>query len=267
MRRLILRSNYLSKEMLNDIENKVAYLHTLFKSKFNLTETSLRNIAVGDNLSQKVLYMNFPYDSYKNIIDEKMKKIIEVDNGNDIQYSFNTKSLRHWIAYHYNDDNTNYILYSKYDNKLNDDFNYIRYRLPKKMGTVTQVNNNDLFYPCIKIVDNEYMMLEYSKKTWVDNEIPYLQYIDNIEEGINNVAKMLYEPVDYEYKAWTTTGHYGIESNDYGLAQKPINSKNFERWNKNFELLKDAINSINNIWNVVSLINWNTENDWKWEDN
>ena len=44
-------NNYLNKKMLNDIENKVAYLHNLFKSKYNQTETFLRNIQVNDNLS------------------------------------------------------------------------------------------------------------------------------------------------------------------------------------------------------------------------
>lgn len=260
-------NNYLNKKMLNDIENKVAYLHNLFKSKNNQTETFLRNIQVNDNLSQRILYLNFPFESYKNITNNELKKIVTVDNSNDIQYKHNNTNPRRWIAYYYDNDKTNYILYSKYDNKLNNDFNYIRYDLPKEIGKVTAVDDTDIFYQYIKIKDDEYKLLEYNKKTWIDNEIPYLQYIDNIEEGINNVAEIFFKPAGYEYKTWTTTGHYGIESNDYGLAQKPISSKDFDRWNKNIELLKNAINSINNIWNVVSYIDWDEISQFEWEEN
>jgi hypothetical protein len=253
--------------MLNDMENKVAYLHTLFKSKYNQTETFLRNIQTNDNLSQRLLHLSFPFDSYKNITNTEFKKIVTVNNGNDIQYRYNTNNMRHWIAYHYNDDNTNYILYSKYDTKLINDFNYIRYKLPKKIGKVTAIDDTDIFYQYIKIKDDEYKLLEYNKKTWVDNEIPYLQYIDNIEEGINSVAEMLYKPLSYEYKEWTTTGYYGIESNDYGLAQKPISNKDFERWDNNIELLTEIINSTINFWNVISYMNWNEDSQFDWEEN
>ena len=93
-----------------------------------------------------------------------------------------------------------------------------------------------------------------------------MQYIDHIEEGINGIASILYKPFGYEYKEWTTTGFYGIGINDYGLAQRPISQKDFDRWVKNIELLESAIDSFFNIWNVVSYINWNEENDFKWED-
>ena len=260
-------NSYLNKNMLNDIENKIVSLHSLFKFKYNQTETFLRNIQVNDNLSQRILYLNFPLESYKNITNNELKKIVTVDNSNDIQYKYNTTNSRRWIAYYYDNDKANYILYSKYDTKLNNDFNYIRYQLPEKVGTVVEVDNTDVFYSYIKIKDDKYKLLEYTKRVWTDNEIPYLQYIDNIEEGINNVAEILFNPSGYESKKWTTTGYYEIDSNDYGLAQKSISSNDFERWNKNIELLKSAINSIINIWNICSYINWNETSQFEWEDN
>ena len=232
----------------------------------NTVDTELRNIKIGDRLSDKILFLNFPWESYENITNTKLKKIIIVDNENDIQYEKNTNNSRRWIAYRYEQDKTNYILYSKYDSEINNGFNYIRYKLPKGMGIVTSINNTDIFYPYIKIKDNEYKLLKYNKKTWIDNEIPYLQYIDNIEEGINNVAKIFYIPNEYESKEWTTTGYYGIGVNDYGLAQKPISEKDFERWNKNIELLESAFDSFFNIWNIISYINWNEESQFEWEE-
>lgn len=256
-------NNYLNKEILNDIESKVAHLHTLFKSKFDLTETSLRNLKVGDNLNQRIIHLNFPWESYENILYEK--KFITIDDNNFICSKLNATSTAKYIGYKYN-NNYNFLCY-KYDNSINNIYNYIRYKLPKNYGIISSINKDDEFYKYVKVKDDEYKLLEYNEKIWVNNEIPYLQYIDNIEEGINNVAKILYKPIGYEYKEWTTTGYYGIESNDYGLAQKPISNKDFERWNKNIDLLKNAINDINNIWNVVSSIDWNKESQFEWEDN
>lgn len=232
----------------------------------NPVETELRNIQIGDVLSDRVLHLNFPWESYKNITNNEFVKIITVDSENDIQYKYNTNNLRRYIAYHYEDDKTNYILYSKYDSKINNDFNYIRYKLPNKIGKVIDIDNTNTFYSCIKVKDDEYKLLEYQKKKWIDNEIPYLQYIDNIEEGINNLAESLYKPLGYEYKNWTITGYYGIGSNDYGLAQKPISNKDFDRWDRNIHLLENIIDSEINIWNIVSYTNWNESSQFEWEE-
>lgn len=259
-------NDYLSKDLLNDIENKVSNLHKLYREKFDLTETSLRNVQVNDDLSNRTLFLNFPWESYESITNDEIEEIITTDSGNNIRYRHNPNNLRKWVGYYYSDDKTNYILYSKYDSKLNNDFNYIRYKLPKEIGIVTTIDSSNYFYPYIKIKDDKYKLLEYIKKTWVEKEIPYLQYIDNIEEGINNVADILFKPSGYEYKKWTTVGYYGIEKNDYGLAQKPISQRDFSRWNKNIELLEEIIKGKFTIWNVVSYINWNKYCDLDWSD-
>lgn len=255
-------SDYLTKDLLNDIESKVYSLHKLYREKFGLSETSLRNVQVGDDLSNRIVYLNFPWESYENISIEKI--FITIDENNFLCSRLNATSTGKYIAYkyleHYN------FLYYKYDDSTNNLYNYIRFRLPKDYGKVTSINESDSFFSCVKICDSKYQLQEYNKKVWVANEIPYLQYIDNIEEGINNVAKILFEPADYEYKEWTTRGYYGISDSDYGLAQKPISDSDFERWNRNIELLKDVINGNYIIWNVVSYINWNENSDYEWED-
>ncbi|MDO5003619.1 MAG: hypothetical protein Q4E39_05285 [bacterium] len=232
----------------------------------NLVETSLRNIQVNDYLNNKTIHLSFPFESYENI-DNTEHIFIIINENLYFCYKPNhpiAPTAKH-ISYKYKDRYN--FLYHKYNTDLNSDFNYIRYKLPKDYGKVSSINENDIFYKFIKIKDDEYKLQEYNKKTWIDNEIPYLQYIDNIEEGINNVAEILYKPLGYEYKKWTTTGYYGIKSNDYGLAQKPISSKDFDRWNRNIELLKNTINSINNIWNVVSYIDWDEISQFEWEEN
>lgn len=259
-------SDYLSKDILNDIENKVSNLHKLYREKFGLTETSLRNVQIGDDLSDRTLFLNFPWESYENITNDKLVEIITVTSGNNIRTRYNTAISRRWIGYYYTNDETNYVLYSKYDSKMNNDFNYIRYKLPKEIGTIRAIDSSNFLSSYIKIKDDKYKLLGYTKKTWLDNEIPYLQYIDNIEEGINNVANILFKPDGYEYKEWTTVGYYGISDSDYGLAQKPISASDFDRWNKNIELLEEIINNNYNIWNVVSYIKWNEDSDYEWEE-
>lgn len=228
----------------------------------NLVETSLRNIKVNDYLNNKTIHLSFPFESYESItselpfvsLDDEKFLCRKVSSGGNQYIGYKYKG-------HYN------FLYYKYTNKKSVLYNYIRYKLPNDYGKVSSINENDIFYKFVKIKDDEYKLQEYNKKTWVDNEIPYLQYIDNIEEGINNVAEILYKPLGYEYKKWTTTGYYGIKSNDYGLAQKPISSKDFDRWNKNIKLLNSIISNVINIWNLVSFIDWNEESQFEWEEN
>lgn len=256
-------NNFLNKDMLNDIEDKIERLHVLFKEKYNLNETFLRNIQVEDNLNNKILYLNFPWESYEEIGDVEEQCII-INDEQVICARPNANKDAKYIAYKYK--NHYVFLYYKFDNSINNLYNYIRYRLPIDYGKVSDIDNTNTFYQYIKVKEDEYKLLEYNKKTWIDNEIPYLQYIDNIEEGINNIAKVLYKPQGYEYKEWTTTGYYNIGPNDYGLAQKPISEKDFQRWNRNIKLLESIIDSFFNIWNVVSYINWNEENEYEWEE-
>ncbi len=254
-------NEYLSYQLLNEIEEKVEELHKLFKYKFNLIETSLRNIKVDDDLSNRMLYLNIPYDSHK-YIDEEAPFII-VNNNHFICSKVST-SGNMYIGYKYQ-GHYNFIYY-KFLKEKNNQYNYIRYKLPDDYGIVFNTSKSNRFYNCFKIKDDKYKVLEYTKKEWFINEIPYLQYIDHIEEGINDIADFFYKPVGYRYKEWTTTGYYNIEKTDYGVAQRPISINDINRWNKNIELLEDAFNSIFCVWNVVSYINWNEESEFSWEE-
>lgn len=258
-------NNFLNKTNLNDIELKVANLHKLFRDKYKIKETHLRNIEIGDNLSNKKLYLNFPWEAYENI--NGYNKFIIVDDKQFLSYLGNNASEEKFIYYMYL--NMSMRLYSKNNNDINNSINYIRYKLPEEYGVVSFVDKNDEFYKYIKIEDDEYKLLEYNKKSWDSNEIPYLQNIDNIEQGIESVANILFKPKEYEEKQWTTLGFFDIENSDYGLAQKPISSKDFDRWNKNIKLLESIIDSIFCIWNVVSYIDWDNDSqfEFEWEEN
>lgn len=258
-------TEYLNEKMLNDIENKIEKLHKKYVEKFNQKETTLRNIKIGDILSNKTLYLTFPWESYQYIennigefdafiIIEPEKFICQKVSASGNQY----------IGYKYK--NSFNFLYYKFLSEYNNRYNYIRYKMPDDYGKVLRIDSQNRFYNYIKILDDCTKLLEYNKKTWVINEIPYLQYIDHIEKGIENVANQFYMPAGYEQKEWTTTGYYNIEKSDYGLSQKPISIKDFERWNKNIKLLEEAFASFCNVWNVVSYIEWNSNSYFEWEE-
>ncbi|MCI6265872.1 MAG: hypothetical protein MR598_03375 [Erysipelotrichaceae bacterium] len=255
-------NNYLTKEILNEIENKITELQGLFLNKFQLSATNLRNIHVGDSLNSKIIYLSFPWNSYETITSTDFIEFITTENYM-IRYR-NTNGTKNNISFFY--DGTNRYLYAKNNTNINNYINYIRYRLPKDYGKVTHIDDLDPFYEYIKIVDNSTKLLLYTSKEWKDNEIPYLQDIDRIEQGIENIAELFFKPNGYESKIWTVTGTCDIENSDYGLSQKPISYKDFERWKKNIELLASHFNDFVNVWNVVSYINWNEENKFEWEE-
>lgn len=256
-------NEYLNKDLLNEIEEKIVNLHSKFKNKFNLTETYLRNINIGDVLNDKLLYLEIPYESHENITSNINEKFIIVDNNKYIG-NIHYNSFRKGIFYSY--DNLLIWLYAKNDEDINNYINYIRYKLPHNYGKVTSINNTISFYNYVKIKNDETKLLEYNEKEWLDNEIPYLQYIDRIEQGIEDVANIFFKPNGYESKIWTTIGYYNIENSDYGLSQKPISYKDLDRWKKNIELLESHFSDFFCVWNVVSYIEWNEESNFEWEE-
>lgn len=255
------------KNGLNRIENSANSEMSINISYYDkAVDSKLKNIEVGDDLSNKVCYFNFPWDSYLDI-NEKVGEhtdFININQNNYICQKMNDEGTAKYIGYKYQGQYQ--FLYYKFDNQINNLYNYIRYRFPQNYGCVISIDKSNKFYQCIKIKDSPVKVLEYNKKTWLDNEIPYLQDIDNIEQGIQTIADIWYLPLGYEKKDWTTLGYYNIENSDYGLAQKPINESDFLRWNKNIELLEQSFNSFFNVWNVVSYISWNENSKFEWEE-
>lgn len=49
----------LTKEILQQVEDRVELLHKKFREKFNTTETTLRNLQVGDYFGNQKLYFDF----------------------------------------------------------------------------------------------------------------------------------------------------------------------------------------------------------------
>lgn len=277
---------YLTKEMLQQVEDRVELLHKKFREKFGVTETTLRNFKVGDYFSKQKIYMDFDRNMWFNEEEQAKVKVVETNTDEGIGYRNWGPGFMDTFIY-INDYEWEYTEYE--NGKPVDHYDYVENQVWRKPGgnmsrfitseigkatktKVTAISSEEDTYKMIKIKDDRYKLLAYNKKNWADNEFPYMQDIDNIEEGIHDVTEIFYTPAEYVYKPWLfraiidePTEEY-VYFNNNGLNQMPISESDFARWNKNIDLLEKAFNDIINIWNLISYINWDEESQFEWED-
>lgn len=100
----------------------------------------------------------------------------------------------------------------------------------------------------------------FSKKIWVLNEFPYIQEIQRIETGIDNLQKYWYKPDNWiESKIWLT----GDETSQ---VIKSFSYIDINRWINNMNVIEPIIGDETTLWNIQSYINWNEESDIEWSD-
>lgn len=255
---------YLTPNDLNNIEDMVEDITNEVQEKiFDNTQSSLRNIQVGDDLSGKTLYLSFPRDSYEDITSSTRTEIITIDSNTRIAYIY--QNGRKYIYVRYKD--TTYYIYAKNDTSNNPYLNFVRYKLPNDFGVVTQVDNTDTFYQYIKIYDDENVIPNYVKNTYNINDVPTMKQIDNIENGIKNIGYYYYKPVGFVgNREWLGTAELG-KSNIYGTNMQNISYIDLNRWLTNLQAIDFENLDELTIWNSsVSEIDWNEENETEWEE-
>lgn len=256
---------YLMTSYLNDFENQIDYVTNQIQEKvFDDAQSPLRNIQVGDNLSGKTLYMSFPRDSYENITNTNRIEIITINNNVRIAYMHETSNNRRVIYLRYNNRST--YLYAKSDSNNDPYLNYTKFKLPNDFGIVTSIDSSDMFYQYIKIYDNEYIIPNYEKHVWVDNEILSMQKIENIEHGIKNIGYYYYKP-----RGWITTKDWlptsSLNNYNYNVNIRNISYSDLNRWLTDLNLINFDDLDIMTIWNsVISEIDWNKQNYTEWEE-
>ena len=96
----------------------------------------------------------------------------------------------------------------------------------------------------------------FNKKTWVLNEFSYIEEIDRIEQGIENLGEYFYKPYGWiETRKWINSERKAIF--DYN---------DINRWINNVNLIYEHKNERFSIWNGVSYINWNETSELEWEE-
>ena len=250
---------YLTTKDLNDIENNIYELtNEIQENIFNNQQSLLRNIQVGDNLNNKTVYLSFPKNIYESISGNE-NKFIKTDNNNYFNFYVNnyTEFNLYNIVMSLNQER--YLLYRMEDQPLKVLIGRNKIKLPYNFGTVTEIDTNNNVYQYIKIYDDETIIPNYIKHTWVDNEFLTMQKIDNIENGIKNIGYYYYTPVGWlPNKTWIV----GL-----GINSKNISYNDLNRWINNLNLINfDDIENLT-IWNSdVTQLDWNKNSNIEWED-
>lgn len=98
----------------------------------------------------------------------------------------------------------------------------------------------------------------FTKKQWLTNEFPYVQEIDRIEKGVDNLGKEFYKKPD-----WITTREWLINDNNNLNA---FSYNDINRWLFNLDLIENSKDDVLNVWNGQSFIYWNEESNYEWEE-
>ncbi len=273
---------YLSTNDLNAFENRIESITNEVQEKiFGNAQSPLKSIEVGDNLNEKTLYLNIPANFYNTYDGIKFIDLATTNKGNKLRLIYTRRDSAGedvlWITrisvQYLKKGNTIYSAYDLYGHlydidtgELTLESNIKRFKLPRDFGTVTAISTDNEGYQYIKIYDDETIMPNYVKYTWVDDEFPSMQKLDNIEKGIDNIGKYYYKPI-----GWNTFGEWlktsTIENKYVNKNEKNISYTDLNRWLSNLNLINfEDLNSMT-IWNsVVSEIDWNMQNDTDWEE-
>lgn len=257
---------YLTTNDMNNIENEIESLTNEIQEKvFNNQTSPLRNITSNDNLNTKTLYIFFPRTLYQNVPSDNVT-IIGTDNGNSIRFYRYVHSSYTNLIVELIYKNKSYVIYRKDTDENYIRYNIRKYELPYDFGIVNSINQNNVFYPYIKIYSNENIIPNYEKHTWVDNEVLSMQKLDNIENGIKNIGYYFYKDSNWiNTKEWLKTcniNEYNANKNIQNISYRDLN-----RWLTDLSLIDfEKLNEMT-IWNSdVSQILYNSENEQEWEE-
>ena len=264
---------YLKTSDLNNIEDDIESItNDVQEMIFDNQQSPLRNIQVGDNLNGKTIYLLFPKD-----IESTTSRISIITTGNlatqytkriFFEYSNNVRRV-YIITFDIKNgvrvDKTQDIYY-KSDNSYNPSIYCMRFKLPNNFGVVSNINTTDGLNEYIKIYDDENIIPNYIKHTWVDDEPLSMQKIDNIERGIKNIGDYYYKPQGWlKNKEW-------LETSDFNEIYPNINNKfisyqDLNRWVNNLSLIDfDDLYNIC-LWNTdISNLQWNRYTNTEWEE-
>jgi hypothetical protein len=251
---------YLTPDDLNQVENRIEEITKAIQEKIYFNDIpNLRTIEVGDNLNGKTLYFSFPRDAYKYITDDMtdITPMITTDTGDIICYQYRESLGWKFVAHKRNNVTSMLYDYDEADVNGNPYINRLRFDLDDETGVVTEINTDNELYNYIKIYDNDDTMPDYIKKEWVDNEIPYIQNIDNIEQGVKKIGQFYTKSNE-----WITDKDWRLYGKNYGTGYMSFSYIDINRWITNLNTIDiDEIDNVT-IWNTKKTIyNWNEESD------
>lgn len=253
-------SIYLKPSDLNAIENTIENITNEIQEKlFDNQSSPLRNIQVGDNLNGKTIYIQFPKNIYESISGSE-NIFIKTDNDYEFNaYVTETSSYNLYTVRIQHNNINNGTLYKKESDNFAVSRQPYSFKLPYDTGVVTEIDSNNEVYKYIKIYDNEYIIPDYVKNTWVDNQFPTMQKMENIERGVDNIGKYYYKPIGWiNAREWLTS---------LGINVKNISYQDLNRWVDDLNIINfDNLENMT-IWNSsITQLQWNEDNNIEWEE-
>lgn len=273
---------YLIKSDLNIIENQIETLtEEIQENIFDNTTSPLRNIQVGDDLNGKTLYLDVPSDFYDTYDGIKFIDIVTTNKNNKLHLMYtrldnvgeDVRLITKIQIYYYKKRSSVYSTYRLYSHTNNTtaetlmlETNKKRFKLPIDFGVVTAIDTNNDGYQYIKIYNDERIIPNYVKHTWVDDEFPSMQKLDNIEQGIKNIGEYYYKPQGWlNPREWLKTSD--INNDNKGMNTQNISYSDLNQWSTDLNLIDfDNLDKMT-IWNSnISQLNWNETSDIDWEE-
>lgn len=134
-------------------------------------------------------------------------------------------------------------MYRQEDYLSPEDLNQIEQRISDLTDDLAEITSIPSFVP----------------KTWVVNEFPYIQEIDRIERGVDNLGYYYYKPQNWETtKIWIPKGN--TQEIKKGFSYQDIN-----RWLFNMNLIDEIKDDNSTIWNGQSFVYWDSNDTLDWE--
>lgn len=262
---------YITHSDFSEVENKLEEVTNRVQDIIYFEETSqLRNIEVGDDLSGKTLYLSFPTNAYEYINNEEYTEYVISTTGEQgitFRYDVSVLMSLKYITIKYLNEDEEYVANLIYSFDMDDAvgnpyLNIVRFKLPDNFGVVSNINENTELYQYIKIYEDESIIPDYVKKEWSQNEIPFMQDIDRIEQGIKNLGDYCTKPIGWVTpRVWLGTNSVDNRS-DYNVSSKGFSYQDINRWITDLNLIDNVDMERGTFWNTNKTeYIWNEEDD------
>lgn len=177
-KKVLLQGEIIEQDTKNILTTEGNLISKSFDEIKEVEVISYRNIEVGDDLSGKTLYFNFPDNLYSSYVDDSFyyKDIINTEGCYIKNHTSTTNNIT-WIIlwpesigatlYTAQKNGSNYIV-SKLDNIL----------LPNNAGVVTKLNKTDPAYQYFKIAESSTITVPIEKFNITTDSIEAVEFIE-----------------------------------------------------------------------------------------
>ncbi|MBQ7139997.1 MAG: hypothetical protein IJO32_00665 [Bacilli bacterium] len=246
-------------DFFNSIEQKILSLTNQVK-KIDYGY-SKEPIPTNNDFSNKKLILNFSENLWESILEEaEYEDYVSIISSENYIIKEYIEYLTNYNVYHIElqkKDGTRIATLYMHASEEGwvQDINLTEYTLPNDFGTVNYVNTYCTAYNSIKY-EKKITMPDYINKVWVYGDFLYIQEVDRIEQGIENLGLWFTKP-----SGWINSKTWIVE----GTELKTFSKVDYKRWLNNLNLIEYYLQSGTTLWNSkTTYINWNEKSNEEW---